>query len=222
MNVIQVPNMRFTLLLSFLVVSLPLIAYGQDQWKVIPDVSHVNFIIHSSLADTKGEAIIQTGEWSEFQNAASRFVFPIKQLKTRNMLMNRHMYEMFESDKYPQIIYNVNNLSTGTKLNTAQVNGSLTIHGVTIDFPITAKTYEKNGIKEFKGQADISLKSFGLKAPRFLMMKVADTVNVTFDIRMNKTLTSQNTGDLGSTCCAEDIRSPVAVLDFPHDLRQKP
>jgi polyisoprenoid-binding protein YceI len=170
----------------YAIMAFPMTAQGQDVWRVIPDACHVGFTFHSSLSDTKGDAMVLSGEWNEFQNGASRFVFPVNQLKTHNTIMDRHMYRMFEIEKYPQIFYTLQKLSMSLDQKTADVTGSLTIHGVTRNFPITAQVHESNGIKEFKGHADISLKTFELKAPSFLMLKVADRVDVTFDISLSK------------------------------------
>ncbi|MEW5896052.1 MAG: YceI family protein [Candidatus Omnitrophota bacterium] len=186
----SVPNISNIFLISAFVLNLnffggPALAQGQEKWQVIPQQSKVQFIFHSTLHHTRGDALVSIEQWEELKGSMNaRFVFPVRELKTYNKMRDRKMYAMFEIEKYPDIIYQMKGLSLNKETGTADLDGELTIHGVTNHFPVSAAFEQTDAGLRFKGSAVVMLSDFELEAPGFLFLTVKDNVDVVFDINI--------------------------------------
>ncbi len=117
---------------------------------------------------------------------SARFVFPVKELTTYNRMRDRKMYAMFEIEKYPDIIYHMKDLSLNNETGIANLDGELTIHGVTRHFSVSAAFEQTDDGLRFEGSSVVMLSDFELKAPGFLFLNVKDNVDVIFNIHVKK------------------------------------
>ncbi len=105
-------------------------------------------------------------------------------LDTGNVMMNHHMFAMFEPKDFPRIglvvaPLDLSKAREGTD-SPVVVHGVLTMHGVSRDASIPAKVRFDHGRYVCRGSFPISLKDYNLRAPRFLFIRVADQVQVDF------------------------------------------
>lgn len=157
-----------------------------QRWTANPAVSHIEFMARSSLHNVHGTARLLSGEI--IKGTAGRFVFPVDSMDTANNARDRKMVAMFEAEKYPEIIYEIHTLTESATGENGTVSGTLTMHGVTLDFPLEVDIIKIDENKrDWQGGADISLQRFNLKPPSVLgLIRVADSVHVTFDIVLEK------------------------------------
>ena len=107
--------------------------------------------------------------------------FRVTDLTTEHDERDRVMLKWLESDKYPEVLFEMVEV-TGTG-NTRIVEGSLTLHGVTrgVSIPITLTTRGK--VTTITGETEIDTGNFRLpKIRRALVMSVSPTVVIEFNL----------------------------------------
>ena len=154
------------------------------EWTVVPKESSVKFQLKSTIHTVPGDATVLSGSITQNEGSMTgQVIFPVADLKTYHASRDKNMYKMFEVAKFPQIIYQISSVEFTKEGETSKVNGTLTIHGVTLDFPLIVKVEQKDGALLLVGEASVSIKSFGMKAPGVLgIIRVADQVDLTFSI----------------------------------------
>ena len=122
------------------------------------------------------------------EGAKARFAVDMTKFDAGDWLKNRKLRSDFEMDAHPEAIYEVRAVrdvkrEPGSDRFTAVADGvlrwrgrevALTIHG---EGTMTATTIDA------KGTFDLDIKQLGLKAPRFLMIKMEDEVSVEVTLR---------------------------------------
>lgn len=107
-------------------------------------------------------------------------------------LMDDRTHSTLKADKFPEIVYvftkviNVQQSGGETIMN---VSGNLTLCGVTkpTDLTLRIKTLA-NGDLEIKGSKKITMSTYGVKPPSFMLgaMKVGDEVTLTYNVVLKK------------------------------------
>lgn len=117
------------------------------------------------------------------------FAALVKSFKFPNALMEEHFNENFiESSQFPKAVFKgriVNwseiNLSSG-KVQSGDVEGELTLHGITKRITAKTKLHKQNekiiGSSEFV----VSAEDFNIKIPALVRDKIAKVVQVTVDV----------------------------------------
>ena len=112
------------------------------------------------------------------------FTFP-------NSLMQEHFNESYlESEKYPLstftgVIDNFSNLDLSTKQN-LMVKGSLAMHGISKDAQMKAIVQMINDELHISSAFDVALEDYDIDIPKIMMYKIAETIKVTVEIKLNK------------------------------------
>jgi len=157
--------------------------------KLNPKGSSITISGTTNVHDWKSKVTLMTGELTlngDKKVQSLTVEIPVKSIKSDEKLMDTKTYEAFNSAKNPSITFKL------TDVNTLQINGNdiavtitgnLTMAGTTRK--IVLKSTGKNtkaGTYEFKGNINLKMSDFGMKAPTALMgvMKVGDVVNLSF------------------------------------------
>ncbi len=123
------------------------------------------------------------------------FVFKvlIKSFEFEKALMQEHFNENYmESDKFPNASFNgkVTNISsiTLTKDGTynADVEGKLTIHGVTKDIKEKGTFTVKDGVILGFSKFNVKVADYEIKIPGAVVNNIAESIEVTVDVKLEK------------------------------------
>jgi len=112
------------------------------------------------------------------------FTFP-------NSLMQEHFNESYlESEKYPistftGVIDNFSDLDLSNEQNLV-VNGSLSMHGISKDAQMKATAQMINDELHISSTFDVALEDYDIDIPKIMMYKIAETIAVTVEIKLNK------------------------------------
>ena len=117
------------------------------------------------------------------------FAALMKSFKFPNALMEEHFNENFiESSQFPKAVFKgriVNwseiNLSSGEE-ESADIEGELTLHGVTKKITAKAKLHQQNGKITGRSEFVVSAEDFNIKIPALVRDKIAKVVQVTVDV----------------------------------------
>jgi len=147
--------------------------------------AHISFYSPAPIEDIRAE----TDQAVSALNSATGslyFKVMIRSFTFRRSLMQEHFNEDFmESDQYPYAEFKGNVLQMPDLSKdgnyTVQVQGTLTIHGVSKNYTVPATLSVKN--KQVSGHAvfNVKLADHHIQIPRLLMKDIAEQVQVTVD-----------------------------------------
>lgn len=153
------------------------------QWTFDQTGSRMSFKLSSTLHDVEGQVEQFQGS---IDGARGRAELAISSMTTQNRMRDKKMYQMFESSVYPAIIYEFELPADVSQLKSDEevaIQGTLIMHGVSYDYPITARVERASDGIHLIGQRTVLLSDFQLKPPGVLgVIKVADEVEVQFDV----------------------------------------
>lgn len=181
--------MKYKLLFLFGILSLSLMSQAQD--KFYTKNAKVNFFSATPLEDIEASnksavAVLDS------KTGALQFSILIKGYEFKNEEMQEHFNEDYmESDKFPksefkgQIVNNssVNYAKAGTY--NVQVKGMLTIHGVTKEVLTNGTIKVDNDGLKANSTFNIAVADYGIKIPKLVRDKIAKTVKITVDAKLD-------------------------------------
>ena len=137
---------------------------------IVEDIKAENNKVLSIIDTTNGDMAISM--------LMNQFEFPKK-------LMQEHFNENYiESEKYPKSTFkgNIANFSKiqENKLTKIDVEGKMTIHGVTKEVIIPSTITKKDGEIFMKGKFIIKLKDYKIKIPRIVIKNIAEEIEGTY------------------------------------------
>jgi polyisoprenoid-binding protein YceI len=106
----------------------------------------------------------------------------------QKQIINKELREIvLEPDKYPDIVFkstSVTGKSTGADVYTLQIDGNLTLHGVTRRITIPTEVTLTGNDMRARGKFSIDRDDFGVKATSAFhgMVRVRNNIDFTFDI----------------------------------------
>jgi hypothetical protein len=126
---------------------------------------------------------LRTGGFA-FQIMIEDFVFP-------NSLMQEHFNESYmESDKFPNSTFTgvISDISTLdlSKEQSIDVSGNFLLHGINRQMNMTATISLKDEKLNISSQFDIVLDDFNIDIPKIMMYKIAEVINVTIEMNLQK------------------------------------
>ena len=111
---------------------------------------------------------------------------PAEQLECGNGTMNEHMKKALKVKDHPTIEFTVGSytLVKGTEGTQAQLNGTLTLGGVTKPVTISAVGKSEGDALRVTGTYEIRMTEYGLKPPTLMLgtLRVNERVKVSFDL----------------------------------------
>jgi polyisoprenoid-binding protein YceI len=174
------------LIITIFALTFSTVLFGQDIYftktgTVIFDSSTPLETIH---AENK-----QVTSFLKTSDGELNFAALMKSFKFPNALMEEHFNENFiESSQFPKAVFKgriVNwseiNLSSGEE-HSADIEGELTLHGVTKNITTKAKLHRQNGKITGRSEFVVSAEDFNIKIPTLVRDKIAKVVQVTIDV----------------------------------------
>jgi hypothetical protein len=178
--------MKKCLMLAIVAVMMSLFVKAQD--KYITKTGHIWFYSHTPMEDIEAHNK-QVATILDTKSGEMVFTALMKSFEFKRALMQEHFNENYvESDKFPKAQFKgkITNLSqinfSKEGIYNADVEGDLTIHGVTKK--ITAKgTFEvKEGKILAKAKINIVPQDYGIEIPSLVKEKFAESMETSIDL----------------------------------------
>lgn len=190
-------NFKYLLLstLSIFLIHQP--GFAQEEFKMDPAASKLIVSGTSTVHDweivAEGfscEAAISLDENSIAGIHKIDFVCPAENLKSGNKLMDNKTYKALNSNKHPEINFQVSNSKEESTGNTVSgVKGTLTINNTKkeVNLAFTTEPVNDNTLR-VKGEVPLKMSDFGIVPPTAMMgtMKTGDDIKVTYEILLKK------------------------------------
>lgn len=151
--------------------------------------SEVSFEVDSTLHAVHGEAFPDVGSVL-FDTASAKFqgelevIVPVERMTTNHKKRDKNMHKMFESEKYPNILFRAVSLrceSSQTVDYVCEVKAFIKIRDIEkeIHFPVLLK--EESGLMNAEGEWVLNRDDFGLETPSvFGIIRVAKDIHIQF------------------------------------------
>ena len=158
---------------------------SQGQTRYIDRAGYASFFSSAPMEDIKAESeqVVSILDVAEGKIAASMLM---RSFNFRKALMQEHFNENYvESDKYPKASF------TGSVTNikdldlrkdgkyTLDVQGEITLHGVTQPLKVKAEAMVSNGTLQARAVFPLAVKDFNIDVPRLVVNNIAEVVEVT-------------------------------------------
>lgn len=186
--------MRRALALSVLLLAIPSTPAVAERWSVHSDeeFTEVRFRSEATLEDFEGAGTELSG-WIELnpQDAASlsgEFEFQLESLDTGLGLRNKHMREnVLHTEDHPTAHFLIERCSAGrvsSKSAEFAVEGTFSIHGGSKPLTAAVEVWLEGESLHCVAHFELTLADFEIERPKMLMLKVAETVDLTIQTRM--------------------------------------
>ena len=123
------------------------------------------------------------------ESGAVEMAILIKSFKFEKALMEEHFNENYlESEKFPKAKFkgHVTNMSSihleTDGVYTAEVEGDLSMHGVTKSIQLNSNIEVENGLVKSTATFDITIADYEIKIPNIVKDKIAETVMIMVDL----------------------------------------
>ena len=191
--------MRTILLFATLVATLG--TYAQSS-KLDIQKSKLTIFGTSSLHDWEevaermsGSAVFSKNEKAVTEVKSLSFSVPVEGLKSGKSGMDKNTYNALESDKYPDIKYELTNVesikpSVDGKGYIIRAEGKLTISGKTnIEKFKVYSLVNSDGSVQFKGEVEFPMTKYGVEPPTAVMgtIKTGDDIKIKFSVNLHLT-----------------------------------
>jgi len=179
-----------TLIISILLITA--VSFSADAQKFITKTGHIKFYSDSPME--KIEAHNHQVN-AALDAATGDFVFKVlmKSFEFEKALMQEHFNENYvESDKFPNALFtgkvvNIKDVNLGKDgTYEAQVEGKLTIHGVTQNVKTKGSFEAKDGKVAGKAKFIILLSDYNVKIPGTVTNNISKTIEITVDVNLEK------------------------------------
>jgi polyisoprenoid-binding protein YceI/CheY-like chemotaxis protein len=150
----------------------------------------LSFDGHASVGDFVGKTASVTGEMKggpDLSNVRGWVQAPVKSLVTGNNRRDRDLNKSMESDKYPDIRFELTDATprAGSRDSTAlTLHGKLTIHGVTRTVAVSAWVQRSGEQVRVRSEFPLSLKDYEIKGLSKMLgvLKMYDNIEVHVDV----------------------------------------
>jgi polyisoprenoid-binding protein YceI len=166
-----------------LFICLFLVAFTNAQERFLTKKGMISFFSKSPIENIKAEnnQVLSIVDLSKGQMAIAILM---KSFMFEKALMQEHFNENYvESDKYPKATFKGNLLDfdkiTGSEA-TIAIKGNLTIHGITKEMTIEARTKKTAEHIEMAGDFFINLADFDVKIPSIVKNNISEKIKVSF------------------------------------------
>lgn len=108
------------------------------------------------------------------------FSFQLKDLDSEHEKRDKKMHQWIESDKYPQIVFKMRDVTTVDGQNVAQ--GTLSMHGIEKSVDVPFLVSKDGDTFTIDGSANFSYEDWGLEIIRLFIFRVRPELNVRFHL----------------------------------------
>ena len=124
------------------------------------------------------------------ENGEIAFVIPIDKFEFEKSLMKEHFNEKYmHTEKYPKASFSgkLSGYNLALKgIQNVQVQGKLTIHGVTKEITVKGTFEKKGNAIQLDAKFPVKLEDYKVERPKLLWENIAEIVEVTVDFNFNK------------------------------------
>lgn len=173
--------MRNIILLLFISTSI----YGQQFMSKKGEIRFFSEAPIENIQAVNNQAMgiidLKQGEFA-FKVSIADFVFP-------NSLMQEHFNESYlESDKYPYSTFTgkIEPLININQENIIDVVGSLTIHGIQKAVKLQSSIQQTGDDIQISSEFEVVLNDFDIDIPKIMMYKIAEVIQVTVTMNLQK------------------------------------
>lgn len=176
-------------LLLISLIATGILANVDAQSSYITREGTISFFSSAPLEDIKaGNSRVQAVLDNSTGEVAIRM--RIEDFQFKKSLMQKHFNENYmESHIYPEArltgkVEGFEEIKDGGTKADVTVKGSLTIHGVTRDVEITGTVFRQGPHLICNALFDVGLEDYNIRIPRLLLRNIAETVEVTVNLRL--------------------------------------
>lgn len=112
--------------------------------------------------------------------SSARFTFQLKDLDSEHEKRDKKMNSWIESDKFPEIVFEMSDVSIIDGQNVAK--SSLSMHGISKSVNVPFDVSKNGDTISIDGSADFSYEDWGLEIIRLFIFKVKPELNVRFHL----------------------------------------
>lgn len=134
-----------------------------------------------------GKLTVASGQLKDIN--ALTFVLPVKNLKSKESLMDTRAYKALNEESFDKMIFKLTDATVVEAQKTVRVSGNLTISGVTKSIIIQSNyVVGTDESVTFKGSRSIKMSDFKIKAPSFMMgaLKTGDDLTINIVLKLKK------------------------------------
>lgn len=146
-----------------------------------------DWTMNATKFSVDGKLTVVSGELKDINSLV--FVLPVKNLKSKESLMDTRAYKTLNEETYDKMIFKLTNATVVEAQKVVKVTGNLTIAGVTKAIALQANyVVAADESVTFKGSRGIKMSDFKIKAPSFMMgaLKTGDDLNINITLKLKK------------------------------------
>lgn len=185
------PNMKPQALIIVLLLSGLTALPGLAQNKFLTRTGTISFFSATPIEDIEARNE-QVGAAVDAQSGQVAFTVPMKAFKFPRSLMQNHFNENYvESEKYPQATFSGNIVNwtpamlSAAGAQTVQVEGDLTIHGVTKRVRVPGTLEKQDTRLLVKSKFAVAPADYNIEIPVLVRNQIAKSVDVTVNLACN-------------------------------------
>ena len=146
-----------------------------------------DWTMNASKFSCDGKLMVANGQLKDI--AALTFVLPVKNLKSKESLMDTRAYKALNEESFDKMIFRLSDATVVDAQKLVKVTGNLTIAGVT-KLVTLQSNYMISGDESitFKASKIIKMSDFKVKAPSFMMgaLKTGDDLTINIVLKLKK------------------------------------
>lgn len=132
--------------------------------------------INPSTIDVRGDL----SKEDSIESLKGKIYFKTLSLISEKKDRDSNMYELLNVDKYNNISFNIKSISQVE--DKYQINGDLTLNGVTKNISSLSTIINDEDKLKLDGNFSILLSNFGMKPPKLLFLTVRDQIDISYDL----------------------------------------
>lgn len=177
------------------IVSLPLLllciqtSFAQsEKWSLNTDQSEISYSASHVLHPWQGinkkvkGVLLFDSEKNEIKELA--VLTFVRDFDSKNTGRDAHALEVLEALSFPEVRFYSN--LTEIKNDSILIHGKLDFHGVTKNYTFIAKPHKSSNKMTLSGTFDVVPTDFDIELPSFMMVKMEDLLEFTFDLEFVK------------------------------------
>ena len=174
--------MKKTILLFCFITS---ISWAQESTQFVDKQGEITFFSYTSVENIEASNYQVV---SVFKPSSSDIALRIlmRAFTFEKALMQEHFNESYiESDLFPEATFvgKMINFNINTTLQTKQIEGQFTLHGITKKIVFNAKVLKTNDTYEITGTLKVPVKDYEIKIPGLLAPNIAETISINFNFQ---------------------------------------
>ena len=164
----------------------PLCFMAQERWALDTEPSYIKYdadhFLHAWSGSNNSIKGIITGNKKEFQKIAIAML--VRDFDSKNSNRDNNALEILEVLKFPKIEFFSDEIEVNN--NKLTFKGEMSFHGIGIKKLIEADANYKNNKLILSGTFEIILSDFSINRPSFMMKKMDDLIEISYELHFTK------------------------------------